>query len=93
MSDDDLIFIARAINVLRKNEGSSVLILCDNPDFNDGPNNAIEVSDDWTNWKPRRFNGNTLRGALEVAICSSGLSLTIFTRQLGTGGNHDDRRR
>lgn len=51
-----------AIDRLRANEGASVEILCDNPDFNGQPNCAIQVSDDWTgtDWNFRRFEGDTL---------------------------------
>ena len=51
---------------LRDNEGASVTILCPNPD--DGMYaNEIEVCDEWTGWKPRRFGGDTLAEALEAA--------------------------
>lgn len=56
-----------AIHALRAGEGHSVTILCDNPDF-DGPNNAVEVCADWTDWKERRFTGETLLEALQAAI-------------------------
>lgn len=54
------------INDLRKNEGASVNVLCDNPDGTQ--NNAIEVCDEWTGWVPRRFEGGTLMCALNVAL-------------------------
>jgi hypothetical protein len=54
------------INELRENEGESVNVLCDNPDG--PPNNAIEVCDEWTGWKPRRFEGDTLLRALNAAL-------------------------
>lgn len=60
--------ILAAVSVLRLNEGSSVTILCDNPDG--PPNNAIEVVDEWTGWEPRRFEGSTLLGALLKAIAT-----------------------
>ena len=49
---------------LREGEGSSVTLLCDNPDFNGQPNNAIEVCGEWTNWEDRRFTGDTLHAAV-----------------------------
>lgn len=54
--------IVEPLNRLRANEGASVEILCDNPDFNGKPNCAIQVSDDWTgtDWNFRRFEGDTL---------------------------------
>lgn len=59
--------IVHCVNDLRKSEGASVLILCDNPDFS-GKNNAIEVCDEWTGWKPRRFEANSLLEALQTAL-------------------------
>lgn len=52
-----------AINELRRSEGASVEIFCDNPD---GPC-AIEVTDDWTSWSPRRFEGVNVLEALYAA--------------------------
>jgi hypothetical protein len=49
---------------LREGEGSSVTLLCDNPDFNGQPSNAIEVCGEWTNWEDRRFTGDTLHAAV-----------------------------
>jgi hypothetical protein len=54
------------INALRREEGHSVTLFCDNPDFS-GPNNAIAVNGDWTDWKDRRFTGDTLLTALRAA--------------------------
>lgn len=53
------------INELRKNEGDSVRILCDNPEG--PPNNAIECCGDWTDWKDRRFVGERLIDCLNDA--------------------------
>ena len=55
------------IEALRADEGSSVTILCDNPDFNGQPNCAIEVNGDWTDWKDRRFTGDTVLDCLQKA--------------------------
>ncbi len=55
-----------AIAVLRQDEGSSVTILCDNPDG--PPNNAIECCGDWTGWKDTRFEGATLLECLTKAV-------------------------
>lgn len=56
-----------AINTLRMNEGNSVTLICDNPDFG-GPNNAIECSGDWTNWQTKRFTGDRLLTSLQSAL-------------------------
>jgi len=55
------------INELRAGEGWSVTLMNDNPDFG-GPNCAIEVCGDWTNWCTRRFSGHTLEAALRAAV-------------------------
>lgn len=57
-----------ALNRLREPEGASVTINCPNYDFG-GPNESIEVSDDWTgpNWEPKRFTGETLAECLKAA--------------------------
>lgn len=57
-----------ALNELRWQEGASVSIHCDNPDFNGLSNSAIEVSDDWTGWQPLRFVGDNVLEALESAV-------------------------
>lgn len=59
------------IEILRVGEGASVTLLCDNPGF-DGPNNAVEVADDWTDWQPMRFTGETLTHALRSAVGREG---------------------
>lgn len=59
------------IEILREGEGASVTLLCDNPGP-DGPNNAIEIADDWTDWQPVRFTGETLTHALRAAIGREG---------------------
>lgn len=60
--------IVNCINILRNEEGSSVEILCENPDGE--PTNVVVVSDDWTDWEPRRFGGNTLLDALRAAVAA-----------------------
>ena len=54
----------KLLHGLRGGEGSSVTLLCDNPDFNGQPSNAIEVCGEWTNWEDRRFTGDTLHAAV-----------------------------
>lgn len=60
--------IVKAIEFLRREEGDSVTILCDNPDFNGQPNNYIECCCDWTDWQLLTFSGNTLPEALQAAV-------------------------
>lgn len=62
---DDRLQVLNLIDALRKDEGHAVTIVCDNP--GPGPANAVEVCGDWTEWKDRRFTGNTLLEALSVA--------------------------
>lgn len=55
------------IEELRAPEGAEVSIACDNPDFNGQPNSVVEIIDDWTGWKPRRFGGENVLEALRAA--------------------------
>ena len=52
---------------LRASEGSSVTLVCDNPDFNGQPNNAVDCNGDWTGWNDQRFTGDTILDALVAA--------------------------
>jgi hypothetical protein len=60
--------IVALIDQLRSNEGDSVTILCDNPDFNGLPDRVIVVNGAWTNWQDRRFGADTLVQALRAAV-------------------------
>ncbi|TJV51108.1 MAG: hypothetical protein E5Y01_16090 [Mesorhizobium sp.] len=55
---------------LRAGEGSSVEILCDNPDFNGQPNNAVICCGEWTDWQDSRFTGDTIDDALGAAMAA-----------------------
>lgn len=55
------------IEVLRQPEGACVRILCDNPEGSGPDNAAVEISSDWTDWKPRRFTGHVVADALHAA--------------------------
>lgn len=59
--------IVAAIETLREEEGASLTILCDNPDFF-ATHNAIECNSDWTGYNDERFTGNTLLDCLEAAV-------------------------
>lgn len=56
------------VEQLRAGEGSSVEILCDNPDFNGQPNNAVVCNGEWTDWQNTRFTGDTVDAALGAAM-------------------------
>jgi len=55
-----------AVDELRKDEGDSVTILCDNPDG--PPNNAVEVCGFWTDFQIMRYEGESLIEALTAAV-------------------------
>lgn len=59
--------IVQLIDELRAPEGASVLILCHNPDFNGQKNEAVVVQSPATDWKEKRFDGDTLVEALQAA--------------------------
>lgn len=56
------------INQLRADEGDAVEVFCDNPEG--PPNNAIHCSGAWTDWKDRRFSGETLLACLKAAVAA-----------------------
>lgn len=60
--------IVELIELLTADDGSSLEILCPNADFNGQPDRAIEVTDSWTEWEPKRFGANTLLECLEAAM-------------------------
>jgi hypothetical protein len=60
--------IVRLINILRADEGDSVTLFCDNPDFNMGPNSAVECNGHWTDWWDVRFEADTFLDALSEAF-------------------------
>ncbi len=53
------------INLLRSNEADSVTIFCNNPEG--PPNDAVVCNGGWTNFKDRRFEGESLLEALSSA--------------------------
>lgn len=63
----------RLVENLRAPEGHSITLLCDSPDFNGQPNCAIEVCAEWTNWKPKRFTGDTILVTLMAANRAAGI--------------------
>ncbi len=59
--------ILQLIDELRADEGASVLILCQNPDFNGQKNEAVICQAGFTKWAEERFDGDTLVEALRAA--------------------------
>lgn len=55
------------VEQLRAPEGAQVTLICDNPDFNEQPNSAVEIIDDWTGWKATRFQGESILECLRGA--------------------------
>lgn len=78
--------IVRLINVLRADEGDSVEILSDNPDFNGQPNCAIVCCGDWTGWLHKRFAADTLLDALSMAMVEK--SLPSPRKVIATSNGH-----
>jgi hypothetical protein len=57
------------IDELRKEEGSSVTINCDNPEFC-GCAVKIAVQSDWTRWGNWEYGGDTILECLEKAVAA-----------------------
>lgn len=55
------------INQLRAEEGASVLICCQNPDFNGLKNERVVCQAPFTKWAEEPFDGDTLVEALRNA--------------------------
>lgn len=62
--------IESMIDILRREEGSSLTIFCQNPEGSGPDNEAITVSAGWTDWEDRRFTGTTLRECLAAALAA-----------------------
>ena len=78
--------IVRLIEVLRSDEGDSVTILCDNPDFNGQPNCAIVCNGDWTGWVDKRFAADSVLDALSMAMVEK--SLPSPRKVIATSNGH-----
>lgn len=57
----------RIVEKLRADEGHSVLIINDNPDFN-GQGALVECVGDWTGWEVEKFTGDNIDQALGAAL-------------------------
>jgi acyl carrier protein len=62
-----LVKTLQAIDSLRNEEGTCLGLFCDGSEPYH-PNNAIEVTAEWTDWQPRRFNGDSLLHCLSAAL-------------------------
>lgn len=61
--------IVDPIGRLRREDGDSVSIAWDNPDF-DGPNNMVTCFGNWCGFDGRSFHGNSLAHALDRAVAA-----------------------
>ena len=77
MNDIEAIQCMKLIDALRADEADSVTIGCDNPDFQ-GPNNYIECDGEWTQWRPRRFTGDSVLECLQKACGARGIVTAPF---------------
>lgn len=66
--------LVATINYLRADEGDTVSLLCDNPDFSGQPSNAVECNGGWTDWTDKRFNGDSLFAALNNAALAKAVA-------------------
>lgn len=63
----------RYIEELRREEGDSVRILCDDPEASTTDKRlAIECNGSWTDWQDRRFYGESVLQCLAKAVCARG---------------------
>jgi len=56
------------IDQLRFEEGSSVTIFSDNPDFGADHTNKVEVISEWTGWEVKIFTGESVFECLDKAF-------------------------
>lgn len=66
MTDAEIIETHRLIELLVEDEPSQVAIVNPNQDW-DGSNRSIGVVGEWTDYKERRFDGDTLLDAVQAA--------------------------
>lgn len=60
--------LAKMIDRLTQDEGSTVTFVGHNPDFNGLPNDCVMVNADWTGWTDREFRADTREECLQMAI-------------------------
>lgn len=74
------------IDELRAHEGATVEIACDNPEPETKQDQVwVSVTDDWTDWEPRRFDGETVLDCLQKAKFQRDCSATIETVMTAQG--------
>lgn len=73
---------SQILNAMRAEEGDSITLLSDNPDFNGQPNSAVECCGAWTDWQDHRFTGDTLHAAVLAAYGARSL---LSSHTLGKG--------
>ncbi len=61
----------RYVELLRADEGNSVEIVCDNPDFDGQPNSKVNCIGDWTGWVEQPFTGDSVLQALQAAMAAN----------------------
>lgn len=63
--------VVALIDMLRRDAGHGVEVLCDNEEGN-GPDNCdVKVTADWTGYEPKWFYGQTVLAALQAAYTAS----------------------
>jgi hypothetical protein len=69
MTDTEVIYCWAMIEALRKNEGASVTVYCDNPDPTNREDQCkVSVSDERSGWEGQDYIGSTVMVALEKAV-------------------------
>lgn len=81
LEEENLLKCWDIINELREDEPSSVCLINDNPDFNGLPNCAVDVSGTWTDYKEKRFTGDTLLEALNAALSTKKDTEELLARE------------
>jgi len=67
-SIEELWEIYSHLQTLRSEEASQVTFTAPNPEFNDQPDEVVEVKDLWTEWCSKDFRGATLLECLQKAV-------------------------
>ena len=65
---DAKVTVEELLDELRAEEGASVTINYDNPDFNGQPERTIEVAAPWNSFIGTTYGGDTLLKALQTAV-------------------------
>jgi hypothetical protein len=66
MNGQEMLQCWTLVELLTKDEANSVTILSPNYDFG-GAAVAIEANGDWTDWKDKRYEGDTILQCLDAA--------------------------